>query len=273
MRRTVKVRCFMADFGEEMYYILNKNIKYDPAINELSLIEEANNSLLLSNAGSRLLRELIKNRDVVISREQLLKNVWEDYGYTPSNNNLYMAVSEIRKSFISLGENKDLIVTTPKVGLRLHAEIDIFDVEGVQTSTTLVKNSEELIEETNTASPFDVDKIPAPLLHEEKFHEDVAQNDSIKKTSFYRIKLPYLALLLILLAAYIYYANSIFSIQNFNHSASFTYGSCNVYALGQGGLLDHNAIRNDVIAVLENNNISCENLKKKYLYTKKQYWI
>ncbi|BEM64690.1 transcriptional regulator [Serratia marcescens] len=108
-----------------MHFILNKKINFSAESGRLSIINEKENSVLLSKPATRLLFTLIGKANVIISREELLKSVWEDYGLTPSNNNLYIAISEIRKSFLALGEAEAIIKTIPRVGLKLEAEIDI----------------------------------------------------------------------------------------------------------------------------------------------------
>lgn len=110
-----------------MHYIFNKVIKFYPGVNELSLVNDAQSSIVISNSSARLLLLLTQHSGRIVSRDDLLKNVWEDYGYTASNNNLYMAISEVRKAFSSLSDEGNLIITVPKVGLKLEAEIDIIE--------------------------------------------------------------------------------------------------------------------------------------------------
>jgi len=53
----------------------------------------------------------------------LLKNAWEDYGFPASNAGLNNCISELRKSFVSLGIEKPIIITLPKIGFRMDADI------------------------------------------------------------------------------------------------------------------------------------------------------
>ncbi|WP_415837946.1 winged helix-turn-helix domain-containing protein, partial [Serratia silvae] len=122
-----------------MLYIINKVIKYSPESKELSQVQEEQNSLVLSNQASRLLMELIKNTGNDLSRDYLLKHTWEDFGLTPSNNNLYNAVSELRKAISSLGITEKVIITIPKVGFKFNCNIDILPTE---TNTTKDENEE-----------------------------------------------------------------------------------------------------------------------------------
>ncbi|MDE9544853.1 helix-turn-helix domain-containing protein [Xenorhabdus bovienii] len=67
---------------------------------------------------------MVTNSNETLHREDLLKRVWEDYGFTRSNNSLNVAVSEIRKSFESLGEDPKIIITIPKVGFRFEGVVE-----------------------------------------------------------------------------------------------------------------------------------------------------
>lgn len=108
-----------------MDYVINKTILFTTDIKQVSLLRDAECSIVLSNQAARLLEEMIRNNNKTLTREELLKKVWEDFGSTPSNNNLYMAVSEIRKAFRNSGLSEQIISTIPKVGFSFEAEIDL----------------------------------------------------------------------------------------------------------------------------------------------------
>jgi len=106
-----------------MRYIISLTVVFEPE-NKLLMLE--NNDLLtieLSLPTTRLLIELIKNNHQEVARELLIKNAWEDYGYTSSDSNLNNSISELRKAFSALGLDKDIIVTIPKFGFSLNADI------------------------------------------------------------------------------------------------------------------------------------------------------
>ncbi|CAI0799218.1 DNA-binding transcriptional activator CadC [Serratia entomophila] len=120
-----------------MFYIINDWIRFTPDSKQLSSLKDEEIEISLSNQSARLLMEFIQHGDAVLSREHLLKNVWENFGLTPSNNNLYSATSELRRAFISLGENEKLIVTIHKVGFQLATNVtliesDFIESEGVE---------------------------------------------------------------------------------------------------------------------------------------------
>lgn len=128
-----------------MNYVINKEIVFSPERRALLSVEHEEILITLSNQATRLLIEFIKGNKKPLTKETLLKNVWEDYGLTPSNNNLYMAVSEIRKSFVNLGVNEVIISTIPKTGFLFSASVDILEPKkdnkktSKKTSTTIIK--------------------------------------------------------------------------------------------------------------------------------------
>jgi DNA-binding winged helix-turn-helix (wHTH) protein len=107
-----------------MKYIIDLVVIYIPSDRALILHNNPQNTVVLSTPANRLLMELIRNRGEVVTRDELLERVWEDYGFTGSNSNLNSYISEIRKSISSLDDKLNIITTVPKVGFRLEANIE-----------------------------------------------------------------------------------------------------------------------------------------------------
>lgn len=106
-----------------MKYIINLTIVFDPDSRLLMLRNNPQLTMGLSNPASRLLIELIRNNKIELTRETLIKHVWEDYGFSPSSATLSNHVSELRKAFEALGLSKDILITVPRKGFKLDAEI------------------------------------------------------------------------------------------------------------------------------------------------------
>ncbi|RZF16042.1 winged helix-turn-helix domain-containing protein [Serratia marcescens] len=106
-----------------MKYIINLTIIFEP---ESKLLLLRNNNQLtvgLSNPATRLLNEFIKNNKIELTREDLIKRVWEDYGFSPSSATLSNHISELRKAFETLGVSKNILITVPRIGFKMEAEI------------------------------------------------------------------------------------------------------------------------------------------------------
>ncbi|EJD6043954.1 TPA: winged helix-turn-helix domain-containing protein [Providencia rettgeri] len=85
----------------------------------------------LSKTASRLFGEIISLnlKKGIATRDELLTNVWEEYGLVGSNNNLNTYISEIRKKLEQIGIDPKSIVTVPKKGFRLDSHISIHENE------------------------------------------------------------------------------------------------------------------------------------------------
>lgn len=106
-----------------MKYIINLIITFDPDSRLLILRNNDQLTIGLSKPGTRLLIELVKNNRNELTRETLIKHVWEDYGFSPSSATLSNHISELRKAFEALGVSKDILLTVPRIGFKMDAEI------------------------------------------------------------------------------------------------------------------------------------------------------
>ena len=102
-------------------YIINHRIRFDEKNGSLGLVDSTETEIVLPSPASRLLFVLVTNNDKILTKEEILTEVWERHGWVASNSNLYHYISIVRKSLSKLGEEK-IITTIPKVGFRLTAE-------------------------------------------------------------------------------------------------------------------------------------------------------
>lgn len=109
--------------GIIMKYIINIIVVFDPESRSLILRNNHQLTVGLSNPATRLLVEFMKNNKIELSREHLIKHVWEDYGFSPSSATLSNHISELRKAFETLGVSKNILITIPRIGFKMEAEI------------------------------------------------------------------------------------------------------------------------------------------------------
>lgn len=100
-------------------YILNTTIYFD--VNKRTLTDKQT-EIELSVSSSRLLCILILNANEVISRDSLLRDVWEENNLTASNGNLNKNIYTVRKCLSKFGINHAL-ETIPKQGFILHVNV------------------------------------------------------------------------------------------------------------------------------------------------------
>lgn len=233
-----------------MYFILNKAVKFYPDISELSIINEQHNSVVLSKPASRLLLTLIYNANDVVSRDYLLKNVWEDYGYTPSNNNLYMAISELRKAFSSLGGEGEILVTIPRVGLKLEAMIDVLE----KTDENEKKSEIEPDNEINSGFEISIEK-----------GVEIHSLNATEAKSYTKLKIVASLSLILLSSGYLFlkYKKALPIIDS-NDEYVFKYGTCDVFShsLSLGVDSNNNEFKNNIISKLREHNVSCDTARR-----------
>lgn len=113
-----------------MFFIINDKILYNENDGELMMLESKESLIPLLKPTCRLLSILVRNNNILISRERLLNEVWGEYGLKASNNNLNNYISMLRKAFASLGED-NIVITQPRLGFRFTAlKIEPYKKEG-----------------------------------------------------------------------------------------------------------------------------------------------
>ena len=105
-----------------MAYILDGKILFD---SEQSILQCLNGDeeVTLSAPAKRLLLTFVLHNGQVLNKEQLLKKVWEEHHFAPTEANLNNNLSILRKSFAKLDKTKSYINTVPKIGFRLDSLI------------------------------------------------------------------------------------------------------------------------------------------------------
>ena len=119
-----------------MDYFINQTIRFDSINGLLNLIGNDNSVVQLSRPGSRLLTELITHSGNTLTREELLRTVWEEHGLRPSGSNLSNHISLLRKVFSQLGMNQNIIITVPKQGFRFDAEVTLISPSSGSSKAT-----------------------------------------------------------------------------------------------------------------------------------------
>lgn len=107
----------------KMKYIIENAILFDSDRKQISSASSPDVIVPLTTTASRLLEEIIKHPNRVLPRALLLKKVWEDNGYAPSDASLNNNISVLRKYFTSLSDTEIDLRTVPKIGFQLNASV------------------------------------------------------------------------------------------------------------------------------------------------------
>lgn len=211
-----------------MKYSIERTIIFLPEENTLKLISGLDTELKLSNQANRLLKEFISNKDIILSRDELLKKVWADYGFTASGNSLNVAISELRKAFANMGINPKIITTIHKTGFKFSADIVLLsDTPGVEIT--------EYISEKKSRHRLNILKNKSRLI------------------SAMQVSLYFIVAILIYHAIEIIMAIKPPKFEEEKITYIYSFKKCNVFALGVRKLE-----KDSLAPVLSKENISCD---------------
>lgn len=147
-----------------MDYLFDNNILYRSGDGTLHYLEgSSEDTITLPPVLNRVLLLMVINQGQVITKEEFLTKVWDNYGKPGSSNTLNQYLSVLRGIFSNhLG--KKPIITVPKQGYMLSFEVNITLVEekpALETNEIINKNNISETKNTSHASPttaFSVNK-------------------------------------------------------------------------------------------------------------------
>ena len=113
-------------------FLLDRTVLFIPGRNVLIAADGEPTQVTLSNPASQCLLLLIRHHGQVVEREHFFQHVWLNNGVQVTNNNFYQNISLLRRAFKEFGLNDELIITVPKVGVRLSQELEITPGDGVE---------------------------------------------------------------------------------------------------------------------------------------------
>lgn len=114
-------------------FLLNGTVVFCPERNVLYAKSDETKRQTLSNPATRCLLLLIQQQGQVIERDYFFEHVWFINGAQVTNNTFYQNISLLRRAFKELGLNEELIVTVPKVGIRLEPQLDVLEQEAEES--------------------------------------------------------------------------------------------------------------------------------------------
>ncbi len=101
---------------EDIYFNVNhRRLMY--FINEGEEHSMSFRLVFLNEMQTRLLSFLLENRKSdVISKNKILKNVWDEFGLSSSNQRLWQEIKKLKSKLSSIGLNDDLITNVRGIG-------------------------------------------------------------------------------------------------------------------------------------------------------------
>ncbi|MEQ5186009.1 MULTISPECIES: winged helix-turn-helix domain-containing protein [Providencia] len=132
---------------EKHDYTIDNKFIFEHRTSRIFLKDDPDQHIELSKPAARLFGEilLLNLKKGIATRDELLTNVWEEYGLVGSNNNLNTYISEIRKKLELVGIDPKTIVTVPKKGFRIDSHLSSIAMDNDNKKTV----SSEIITSDN----------------------------------------------------------------------------------------------------------------------------
>lgn len=106
-----------------MEFLIDNRVIYRVEDNTLVSNKAPEQKITLTLTASRLLLLLLNRHGDVLPREVIFKHVWEDYGLDGSGNTLTQYISVLRRALHTLGVSGDAILTVPRIGFMVSADL------------------------------------------------------------------------------------------------------------------------------------------------------
>lgn len=108
----------------EISYKLGSDFIFYPRKNQLAHINESTEDIVLGSNESRLLTYFLSNSDRTISRNELVKVLWEEREIFVDDSSLTQSVSTLRKALGDSSKLPTFIKTVPKKGYEFIASVE-----------------------------------------------------------------------------------------------------------------------------------------------------
>lgn len=109
-----------------MKHLLADALVYNDEDGSISLVDAPDvEPQVLTATANGIMKMLVNHHGNVVEREDFLHEVWDERGLQGSNNSLNQYISILRKMLTSLVPDTAFIVTVPKMGFMLSADITV----------------------------------------------------------------------------------------------------------------------------------------------------
>ncbi|KEA52049.1 hypothetical protein DT73_14170 [Mangrovibacter sp. MFB070] len=109
-----------------MTWLIASTVIYNPEDGVLTHISTPDEqSITLTTTANLLLSLLIHHQGIVVERDTLLHEIWDERGLRGSSSSLNQYISILRKTLSSFGLNFPTIITVPRVGFMFNSELAV----------------------------------------------------------------------------------------------------------------------------------------------------
>ncbi|MFC0226164.1 winged helix-turn-helix domain-containing protein [Serratia aquatilis] len=131
-------------------FLINDSVLYSPDEHRLTPLGSRGRETVLNAPVNRCLLLLLKNPGVVVSQEEIFREVWEKQGQYVTMNTLYQNILLLRRAMLNAGVIKKTIKTIPKVGFVFTGNVQVLESEREDIAQSVVN-----VEFTDTSFAID----------------------------------------------------------------------------------------------------------------------
>lgn len=225
-----------------MIYIIDDQVTYNSDDCTLSHLP-TQETLSLSISSGRLFEQLLNSEGEILSRDTLLTEVWDKYGLRGSNSNLNQYLSILRRALAAYG-CENLIITIPKIGIRLNTEIKI---------------ARETVPATQVS---DIREGTSATIAEDPLHTDISESTLFISQSQKKLENSLRAIvaaivLLSVIGVFIYYILIPPGPDNSDFGTFELEGGCEVVLFEGMDVNERQSIDKQILKILKKNNQAC----------------
>jgi len=226
-----------------MIYIINDIITFNSDDCTLSHIP-TQESLSLSISSGRLFEQLLNSGGEILARDTLLTEVWDKYGLRGSNSNLNQYLSIVRRALAAFG-CENLIITIPKIGIRLNTEIKV-ERESPPSLVRAEETQDEMLAEVAVAGPENQVLSPAP-----------EWAGRVVKKTFPALRVTFILIVLALMASTVWHYAGRDTAFNTGMMTIKLEGGCEAVLIQGLDVFEKKSLGKQLIEILRENNQSC----------------
>lgn len=229
-----------------MIYIIDQQISFNSDDCTLSHLP-TQETLSLSISAGRLFEKLLNSQGEILARESLLTEVWDKFGLRGSNSNLNQYLSILRRALGAYG-CENLIITIPKIGIRLNTEIKIER-----------ELSSVLAEVEECPDNIHAEKTGAVLESDTSTRLTAITDNSARESSFTFRQGIYaiIVMLMLAVAAFLYFTDDEPPENNPSRSTIKLDGGCEAVIIQGLDVFEQSSLNKQILEILKENSQSC----------------
>lgn len=111
-------------------YAINRLIRFDNQAYVLYAADTPEDVLRIGAIASRCLTLLLQADGQIVTKRDLMRGAWGEFGLEVTDNSLAQVVRQLRVALEKLQPDHELIVTIPRIGYKISEQVELLDASG-----------------------------------------------------------------------------------------------------------------------------------------------